>query len=106
MQVLTDLRTHQQNVFAVARLTAAVVVTSGLATEPRALLNSKTDLQGMGAAVTSEIHVCEVERALKLGIDSADWAYFWRNLCPELGHLLEDAPEYGLSFVERLPDLV
>ena len=64
IQILTDLRAHHKNLFVVAKLTAAVVATSGLATEPRALLNAKTELQGVGVAVTSEIHVCAVERAL------------------------------------------
>ena len=60
-----------------ANLTAAVVATRGPATEPRALLNAKTELEGAGVAVTSEIHVCAVERALNFGVDSADWTYFW-----------------------------
>ena len=63
MQILTDLRAHQKNLFIVAKLTAAVVATSGLATKPRALLNAKTELEGAGVAVTSEIHVCAVESA-------------------------------------------
>ena len=42
IQILTDLRTHQKNLFVFAKLTADVVATSGLATEPRALLNAKT----------------------------------------------------------------
>ena len=92
MQILADLSTHQKNVFVAAKLTAAVVATSGPATEPRALLNAKTELQGVGVAVTSEIHVCAVERALKFGVDSNDWAYsVWRILCPEPGPLPEDA---------------
>ena len=69
--------------FIVAKLTAAVVATSGLATEPRALLNAKTELEGAGVAVTFAIHVCAVERALKFGVDSADWTYFWRIVCHE-----------------------
>ena len=55
---------------------AAVVATSGPATEPRELLNAKTELQGVGVAVTSEMHVCAVERALQFVVDSADWTYF------------------------------
>ena len=57
MHTLTDLLAHRKNLFIVAKLTAAVVATSGLATEPRALLNAKTELEGAGVAVTSEIHV-------------------------------------------------
>jgi hypothetical protein len=40
----------------------------------------------VGVAVTSEIHVCAVERALKFGVDSADWAdlgeYSAQSLAP------------------------
>ena len=90
IQILTDLRTHQKNLCVVAKLmaavvaklTAAVVATSGLATEPRALLNAKTELQGVGVAVTSEIHVSAVERPLSFGVDSADWTYVLENPLP------------------------
>ena len=82
IRILTDLRAHQKNLFVVAKLTAAVVATSGLATEPRALLNAKTELQGVGVAVTSAVHVCAVDRAVKVGVDSTDKAHFWIILCP------------------------
>ena len=82
---MTDLRAHHQNLFVAAKLTAAVVATSGPATEPRALLNAKTELQGVGVVAISEIRASAVERALKFGVDSADWAYVWRILCPEPG---------------------
>ena len=45
-----------------------------------------------------------MKRALKFGVESADWTYFWRILCPEPGSLPEDAPEYGLT-VDSIPTL-
>ena len=101
LQILTSLRTPPK-MFGAAKPTTAVVATRGPATEPQALLNAKTELQGVGVAVTSEIHVCAVERGLKYGVNSADWAYVWRILCPEPGPLPEDAPEYGLT-IESIP---
>ena len=65
MQILTELRAHRKNLLVAAKLTAAVVATSAPATEPRALLHAKSELQGVGIAVTSEIRVCAVEKALK-----------------------------------------